>query len=673
MSSQRESGYPITRVVSILLFLVAVAAVLAAWLWGILDNKVFLILFVLYLIIAAKLYLIIRNVEDHDNDASFVTRLFSFKFRIFNRVVPWWRLPGIPGSLNLLAFRNALRDRNLHDTADRSLTPPPWKPEYRTHRTADGTYNDLSDPMMGAKDTRFGRNASPDVVHFDDETGILTPSPREVSQRLLARDQFQPATTLNLLAAAWIQFQNHDWFNHRRKEGSFINVPLMSGDGWNGGEGPMKVTRTEADPKVATGQPPRFINDETHWWDASQLYGSTKEIQDTVRSHEDGKLKVLDNGLLPLVTDPDRPHLVNKVAMTGFNDNWWVGLSLLHSLFTWEHNTICDALAREYPAWKGKDEKLFQTARLINAALIAKIHTVEWTPGILAHPALQVSMNGNWWGLLGEARRKAFGRVSPSEAISGIPGSHAQHHSAPYYLTEEFVSVYRLHPLIPDDYTFRSLADHSVLSQVDFNQLQGVHTRSFVESMSLPDLFYSFGMMHPGAITLKNFPKALMNFERIPQHGEAKGEMLDLGTIDVLRDRERGVPRYNDFREMLRKPRIKKFRDLTDDRSLAEEIESVYEGNIDNVDTLVGMFAEPLPPGFGFSDTAFRIFILMASRRLKSDRFFTDDFTPQVYTPLGMDWINTNNMRSVLLRHLPELGPALARSENAFAPWSRVK
>lgn len=37
------------------------------------------------------------------------------------------------------------------------------------------------------------------------------------------------------------------------------------------------------------------------------------------------------------------------------------------------------------------------------------------------------------------------------------------------------------------------------------------------------------------------------------------------------------------------------------------------------------MLAEPLPPGFGFSDTAFRIFILMASRRLKSDRFFTND------------------------------------------------
>ena len=34
-----------------------------------------------------------------------------------------------------------------------------------------------------------------------------------------------------------------------------------------------------------------------------------------------------------------------------------------------------------------------------------------------------------------------------------------------------------------------------------------------------------------------------------------------------------------------------------------------------------------------FSETAFRVFILMASRRLKSDRFFTVDYTPRVYTP----------------------------------------
>ena len=65
------------------------------------------------------------------------------------------------------------------------------------------------------------------------------------------------------------------------------------------------------------------------------------------------------------------------------------------------------------------------------------------------------------------------------------------------------------------------------------------------------------------------------------------------------------------------------------------------------------MFAEPKPKGFGFSDTAFRMFILMASRRLKSDRFFTDDYRPEVYTKAGIDWVESNSMRTRAPAPLP--------------------
>jgi Animal haem peroxidase len=81
------------------------------------------------------------------------------------------------------------------------------------------------------------------------------------------------------------------------------------------------------------------------------------------------------------------------------------------------------------------------------------------------------------------------------------------------------------------------------------------------------------------------------------------------------------------------------------------------------------MLAETPPNGFAFSDTAFRVFVLMASRRLESDRFFTTDYTPEVYTESGMDWIDRNGMRSVLRRHFPELGAQLDRVKNAFQPW----
>ena len=62
------------------------------------------------------------------------------------------------------------------------------------------------------------------------------------------------------------------------------------------------------------------------------------------------------------------------------------------------------------------------------------------------------------------ARRRAprttsVGKITDDEVLRGIPGSPTDHHGVPYSLTEEFVAVYRMHPLIPDEFTFRSLDD----------------------------------------------------------------------------------------------------------------------------------------------------------------------------------------------------------------------
>ena len=92
-------------------------------------------------------------------------------------------------------------------------------------------------------------------------------------------------------------------------------------------------------------------------------------------------------------------------------------------------------------------------------------------------------------------------------------------------------------------------------------------------------------------------------------------------------------------------------------------------GDVERVDLQIGMHAETPPKGFGFSDTAFRVFILMASRRIKSDRFLTDCFTEEYYTKTGMKWIDDSSMVTVLKRHYPELAPALDDVRNAFAPW----
>ncbi|WP_088239434.1 peroxidase family protein [Calothrix rhizosoleniae] len=581
-------------------------------------------------------------------------------------IIPWHKLPTPLALFQLLQFRNKLQEDNLHDTSQipnkEQLPQPQPSPDDRhlVARTEDGSFNDLKHPEMGMAGTRFGRNIPLKEV-YPDEKNLLKPNPRVVSRSLMTRNEFRPAGFLNLLAAAWIQFENHDWFSHGDNQpDQKFELPLEPGDDWPPEYGPLEVKKTLTDASRNSGDrsaPPTFINQVTHWWDGSQVYGSDQEKVHQLRSHVDGKLIIGDNGLLPLESE-------SGVDLTGFNDNWWVGLSMLHTLFVKEHNTICDRLKQEYPDWQ--DDDLFDHARLINAALMAKIHTVEWTPGILPHPATDLALNINWAGILGQDITNLFGRFDDGDILNGIMGSPTDHHTAPYYLTEEFVSVYRMHPLIPDDLKVYSLNDGKFLWEKNFFELSGKRTRAIVEEVPMTNLFYSFGITHPGALTLHNYPRFLQLLRR------DNGEVLDLAAVDILRDRERGVPRYNRFRELIGRSRVNSFEEITSNQTWAREMRQVYNNDIDSVDLMVGLFAEDIPEGFGFSDTAFRIFILMASRRLKSDRFFTKDYTAKIYTQFGLDWINNNGMLTVLRRHFPSLEPTLYGVKNAFAPWRSV-
>jgi len=562
----------------------------------------------------------------------------------------------------LLAARHVYRQKNLYDTNTLPASPPPAAPpldqRYLTARSADGTHNDLNNPTMGAAFTRFGRNVPLDAT-IPDMKRLLDPNPRLVSHKLFTRNTFRPATIVNLMAASWLQFMVHDWLSHGRneKDGPFL-VDVQDAE-WSG-ERPMPILRTGVDPTrpgYSEDMPPSYLNNATHWWDGSQIYGNDEATVQSLRSHVDGKMQVLPSGLLPV--DPE-----HGVDLTGVSGNYWIGLSMLHTLFTREHNAICDRLKRDYPDWS--DDQLFDKARLINAALLAKIHTTEWTTAILPNPTAVAALRGNWWGIQGETLVNAFGRLSHIDLVSGIPGSETAQHAAPYSITEEFVSVYRMHPLIPDNLSFRSHTDDAAIEDRTFRDVSFHKSREVAERISMPDLFYSFGTMYPGAVTLHNFPRFMQELE------DDKGNIIDLAATDLMRVRERGVPRYNEFRELLHLPRVKTFEELTDNPTWAQEIREVYDNDIDKVDLTFGLFAEPLPPGFGFSDTAFRIFVLMASRRLKSDRFFTVDYTPAVYTQVGMDWIADNTMLTVLQRHHPELGPRMRGLDNAFKPWPRV-
>jgi hypothetical protein len=586
-----------------------------------------------------------------------------------DRAFGWDRLRGMPALLTLLGLRMRLRRENLFDTTGVTVGWGPERPlsSRRLTRSIDGSETDPHHPAMGAAGSRFGRNISPDRLDTPDRARVMTPNPRTVSNELLARRVFVPARGLNLLSAAWIQFEVHDWMHHRLEPDRAWEVPLDRADRWDARNqnGAMAILRTEGDGGYGGDEgPPNYRSTSTHWWDASQIYGTDPQVTARIRSGDGGRLRLTDDGRMPFdPSNPDDP-LVREVggggALVGASNGWWLGLAMLHTLFMREHNAICDRLAHAYPAWT--DQQLFDTARLVNAALMAKIHTVEWTPALLANPVLERAMNINWWGFEGQAVERWLGRLVKNEEVSGIPGTDLYYHGAPYAITEEFVAVYRMHPLIPDDYEIRSAADNEVLRAGRFAEISGRSTHEVLDNRNMSDLLYSLATSHPGQVVLHNFPEELRTFSD-PDAG-----LVDLAAVDILRTRERGVPRYNEFRRQFRLKPAKRFNDFSDDPAIVDELAHVYD-TPDDVDLLVGLYAERKPEGFAISDTAFRVFILMASRRLKSDRFFTYDYRPGVYTQEGLDWIETNTLASVILRHHPDLG-GVVNLDNAFKPWS---
>lgn len=576
-----------------------------------------------------------------------------------NRVLYWqrWR-PRRLGTLILLGFRADLRGRNLFDSGRGPVSrqglvgrPPPTATDART---LDGTDNDLTPDkvLMGSTGSRFGRNRPVDLAVGEPLPRLVTPDPALISERLMKRTGFKAAERVNLLAAGWIQFQIHDWFDHGPNDPHDpIYLEWPPGSERNG-QCPMRIERTRRDPDAPAGPgvPAMYVTAGTHWWDASQLYGVDAD---------DARARRAAGGDLAM-----QPDLVRDLRGTAGNS--WVGLEVMEQLFRAEHNAIAAALREAYPAMS--QDTVHEKARLVNAALMAKIHTLDWTTAMLSDPTSVLGLRQIWWGVTAtRPGHRWLRRWTRNPVLSGIPGSARALHGVDYAVTEEFVAVYRMHPLLPDDIELRRVDRPA---QIDVRSLREVvvpHVEGLLTAHPLGDLVFSLGTQRAGQVTLHNYPETLRDFTPAAD----PTLHVDLAAVDILRIRERGVPRYNEFRRMMHMRPLTGFDGLGGDDATRATIADLYD-DIEDVDLLVGLYAEDCPDGFAFSETAFRMFLLMAERRLEADRFFTAaNYTADTYTEVGFEWVQSQDMRSVLLRHCPELSTALAGATNPFAPWDR--
>ena len=157
-------------------------------------------------------------------------------------------------------------------------------------------------------------------------------------------------------------------------------------------------------------------------------------------------------------------------------------------------------------------------------------------------------MNTNWDGLL-----KAIGIPIPGvlSKMGEKKGKVSNNQGTPFCLTEEFAAVYRLHSLSPPGLILGE--DQSEF--IDLIDCFGDKGREEMRKKpSRPKEMMKSCLSWPcGALMSSNYPNAYRNVAPTDDTGKdlPESEHIDLAALDLFRDRERGILKFNEFRRQL--------------------------------------------------------------------------------------------------------------------------
>jgi len=153
----------------------------------------------------------------------------------------------------------------------------------------------------------------------------------------------------------------------------------------------FRFKKTKEHPEDPQSDNPTYPGFRTNWWDASFVYGNSSTQVNNARSGKGGKLKTSTE-------HPNtQPRDKNGVVLIGDNKNSWLGVELLQEVFAKEHNYVAEQIGKNHDNMS--DQEIFDATRNVIAALVAKIHTADWTVELLKTRNLQVGMYTNWYGL----------------------------------------------------------------------------------------------------------------------------------------------------------------------------------------------------------------------------------------------------------------------------------
>lgn len=369
-------------------------------------------------------------------------------------------------------------------------------------------------------------------------------------------------------------------------------------------------------------------NTSNHEIDLSPLYGLTNVQTDALRAKQGGRLK---SQRLGTVGEEFPPYLFESDGLTvkpefkdlplpvglgladwlttdvraqifatgGDRTNAFVGTSMLQTLFLREHNRVADILARSY-AWD--DERLFQTARNVLVVLLIKIVVEEYINHITPY-------------------RFKF--------LADPAAFYAARWYRTNWMAVEFSMVYRWHSLIPE--TLR----------VGGQALPGVRTlfhNDVLVNRGLGAMFEDMSNQPSGEIGLFNTPSFL--------------QAREVNSVSI--GRANRLASYNDYRELVKFPRVTDFDQINGDPKIQDALRRVY-GTVDRIELYPGLFAEEVRPHSALPPLIGRIVGIDAFSQAFTNPLLSENvFNRETFSPVGWSIIHeTGRLEDILNRNLP--------------------
>jgi len=522
----------------------------------------------------------------------------------------------LPDRLNPISPDYTVDPTNYVDPSDPSDQPT------GRYRSIDGTGNHENFFRLGAANTiqpRLMPVAYGDMI--SSMAGDTRPSPRAISNAVCA-DSGRPPNALGAsdFLWQWGQFLDHDIVLTPEEfdaEPAPIDIPFGDPefDPHASGSRKMDFFRSNYHHDTGTSQsyPRQQLNQNTHFIDASNVYGSDDVRAAALRTNDGtGRLLVSAGNLLPFNTAllPNAGGSIAQLMLAGdLRANEQVALSALHTLFVREHNRLAAEIGVANPTLTG--EEIYQEARRIVGAQMQVITYQEFLPALLGPDALTPYMG-------------YFSNASPA-------------------IFNEFgAAIYRF--------------GHSALSPTLLRLDAALNpipegNLPLLDAFFRPDLLVNEGGIEPllrGLATQACAPvdPELVEDVRSFLFNEDGDGGFDLAALNIQRGRDHGLPSYNDARLSLGLAAKQSFAEVSSDLSVQTALASVY-AQVDDIDLWVGALSEDAVNGGHVGELAFAVMVRQFEALRDADRYWYE----RTLTPAEIADVESTTLADIIRRN----------------------